>query len=115
MNNKELLNYLNYKTRAYRLALGLTQEEVADMVGISGVSVCLYERGVTDSDYADKIMAVLDDVCDRMTEKYGYWYKSYIALSTSLNEIKVWTEFNGHVPEDIIRQAKDHAVTFSNT
>jgi DNA-binding XRE family transcriptional regulator len=106
MNNKEMANCLNYKARAYRLALGLTQEEVANRVGISGKSVCVYERGIADSMYATQIMAVLNEEYARMAEKHGPWYKSYIPLSTALNEIKVWIDFEGYVPESIVRAAK---------
>lgn len=113
MNDKEMANCLNYKARAYRLALGLTQEEVANRVGISGVSVCVYERGIVDSMYATQIMAVLDDECAQMTEKLGPWYKSYITLSTALNEIRVWTDFEGYVPESIVRAAKRAAKNYS--
>ena len=103
-----------YKMRAFRMALGLSQEEVGEMVGASNAMISLYERGLYDSCYATKIQEALHAVKKSKIEKYGYWYERYIECLTALNEVEVWSELEGHIPESVIRKAKDAAVIFSN-
>ena len=105
---------LNYKMRAFRIALGLTQEEVADMVGTSNVTVSLYERGLIDSGWAQKISDALYAVKEKQANKYGYWYDAFIELQTALNEITVWTDLNGRVPVEVIKRAKELSAAFTN-
>ena len=105
-------NRLNYRMRALRLALGLSQEEVGAIIGVSNVTVSLYERGLIDSSYCNDIAGALYDVIQVKVGRYGYWYDSYIELQTALNEIQVWIELEGHAPVDVIQRAKDKAAAF---
>ena len=106
---------LNYKMRALRLALGLTQEEVGELIGCSNVVISLYERGVTDSSFAHNIASTLYGVKQRMVDKNGYWYDCYIELQTALHEMQVWQDMQGYVPEHILKNAKTLAAAFSNS
>ena len=106
---------LNYRMRAFRLALGLSQEEVGELVGVSNVTISLYERGLIDSEYSQPISDALYAVKEKLVARYGYWYDDYIELETAMTEIRVWIELEGHAPTDVIRRAKDMAVAFSNT
>lgn len=107
-------NELNFRIRAIRQALGLTQDEVGGLVGISGVIISLYERGLIDSKYGPSIESKLNDVWTMYTKKYGAWYNSYLSLQAATNEIQIWMEINGYVPENIVKKAKACALAFTN-
>lgn len=108
------MDHMNYRMRALRKALGVTQEEVGAIIGVSNVIVSLYERGLIDgSGYDNVIYQALYSIRERMVKKYGYWYNSYIDLKASVIEVEIWTDFEGHVPDSVIRTAKDCAVAFS--
>lgn len=113
MNNSEL-NRLNYKMKAMRLALGLTQDELGGLVGISGVVISLHERGLIDSSYATAIESKLQDVWEKKVAKYGYWYNYYLSLQSATNEIQIWLDAEGYVPDGVMNNAKACAVAFSN-
>lgn len=103
-----------YRARAKRQAVGLTQDELATLVGVSNVTISLYERGYQGSTYDVDIMKTIDNVWNTLVEKYGYWYDAYLNMVTGANEVKVWADFEGHVPENIIRKAKEAATAFAS-
>ncbi len=107
-------NRLNYKMRALRLAVGLTQEELAALIGVSNCTVSLYERGLIDTEYTQAISDALHGIKEKLAARYGYWYGPYIELQAALNEITVWTELEGYVPAEVIKTAKDRTVAFQN-
>lgn len=103
-----------YKNRALRMALGLNQEEVAVLIGVSIGTVSMYERDLIDGDIYDvPIMNALNEIKDRMTKKMGYWYNAYIDNKAALHEIEVYLELEGSVPKEVISHAKTCAVAFS--
>lgn len=104
---------IHYKMRALRLALGLTQEELGELCGVSHTLIDLYERGViNDEDYKINVNTSLSIIRDKLIEKYGYWYDTYIELKTNLNLLDIWIEFEGHAPIEIIQKAKESASAF---
>lgn len=105
----------NYKMRALRIALGISQGEMAELVDVSTSLISMYERGTIDGgSLENNINASLSAIRDRMIEKYGYWYDSYVELKTSTNLIDVWIEFEGYVPIEIIKKAKESSAAFMN-
>ena len=109
-------NRLNYRIRAFRQALGITQEELGALVGVSNFLISLHERGMYDVDgRQNELMQALYEVQQRKAAVYGYWYNNYVELQTALNEVQVWIELEGRAPTEVIRHAKDLAVAFSNT
>lgn len=103
----------HYKMRALRLALGVTQEELGELCGVSHTLIGLYERGVIDGeDLKNNVNTSLLSVRDKMIEKYGYWYDAYIELKTNINLLDIWIENEGHAPIEIIQKAKESASAF---
>ena len=103
-----------YRNRAMRMALGLKQEEVADLIGISIGMVSMYERDLVDGEAYDAPIAnALNEVKARMVQKMGYWYNAYIDNKAALHEIEVHLELDGNVPAEVISHAKTCAIVFS--
>lgn len=104
----------HYKMCALRLALGVTQEELGELCGVSHTLIGLYEqRGVIDGECLEiNVNTSLSCVRDKMIEKYGYWYDAYIELKTNLNLLDIWIKNEGHAPIEIIRKAKESAAAF---
>lgn len=105
---------LCYKLRALRQALGLSQEEVADMIGMSNAFISLWERDLIDgTDYENDISQALHQVKERMVNTVGYWYSAHIDAKAALYEIDAWMELTGHVPTSVIKHAKACVVQFA--
>lgn len=103
----------HYKMRALRLALGVSQEELGELCGVSHTLIDLYERGViNDEDNKINVNTSLSIIRDRLIEKYGYWYDAYVELKTNINLIDIWIEFEGHAPIEIVQKAKESASAF---
>jgi transcriptional regulator with XRE-family HTH domain len=103
----------HYKMHALRLALGLTQEELGELCGVSHTYIGLYERGTVDGEYLENnVNTSLSGIRDKLIEKYGYWYDAYIELKTNLNLLDIWMEFEGRAPIEIIQKAKESAAAF---
>lgn len=103
-----------YKMRALRKALGITQEEVGAVLGVSNVIVSLYERGLIDgSAYDASISQALNDIRAELVKRHGDWYNDYIDMRAATEEIAIRMRFDGNVPDRVIRMAKDCAVKFS--
>lgn len=103
-----------YKNRALRMALGLTQEEVAALIDVSIATVSLYERDMIDGSYYDNIISQeLLSIKDRMVNRIGYWYDAYIDNKAALHEIEIYLDFDKTVPKEVIAYAKVCAVRFS--
>lgn len=104
-----------YKMRALRKACGITQEELADLLGMSTAFVSMYERGLVDTTgYDNDINAILHGIRERLVEKYGYWYDGYLELKTSMNLMEIWYQFEGHCPMEVIQRVKDCSAAFCN-
>ena len=58
------------KIKEYRKSAGLTQEELADLVGASNVSISLYERGIQspDIEMLKKIATALNTSTDALID-----------------------------------------------
>lgn len=103
----------HYKMRALRLALGLTQEELSEMAGVSTACISMYERGLIGGETLENdVNTCLLIIRDKLIEKYGYWYDTYIELKTNLNLLDIWIEFEGRAPIEIIQKAKESAAAF---
>lgn len=103
----------HYKMRALRLALGLTQEELGELCGVSHTYIGLYERGVVDcEDLENNVNTSLLRIRDKQIEKYGYWYDAYVELKTNLNLLDIWIENEGRAPIEIIQKSKESAAAF---
>lgn len=103
-----------YKNRALRMALGLTQEEVAAMIGVCTATVCMYERDLLDGDtYDNQIAQALGGIRKHQNEKYGYWYDAYVDNKAAMHEIEIYLEFEKTVPTEVIKYAKACAQRFS--
>lgn len=103
----------HYKMRALRLALGVSQEELGELTGVSSTYISMYERGTVDGEYLEiNVNTSLSRVRDKLIEKYGYWYDSYLELKTNLNLLDIWMEFEGRAPIEIIQKAKESAAAF---
>ena len=103
----------HYKMRALRLALGVSQEELGELCGVSHTLIGLYERGIINGeDLKNNVNTSLLIVRDKLIEKYGYWYDAYVELKTNLNLLDIWIEFEGHAPIEIIQKAKESAAAF---
>jgi len=108
---KELKKH--YKMRALRLALGVSQAEIGELVGVSATHIDMYERGLKHFDMVEsEVYTALSDIRDKYIEKYGYWYDIYIELKTDINVLDIWVEFEGHAPTEIIKKAKESASAF---
>lgn len=107
-------NGLRYRLRALRLALGLSQEEVADIIGVSIPTMSLWERGLIDSEYGQAITDALNSIKEKQSKKFGFWYDGFVEAQTAMNEVTVWIELEGHAPTEVIKRAKDMALMFSN-
>lgn len=105
----------HYKMRALRLALGLTQEELSEMVGVSTACISMYERGlIVGEALKNNVNTCLLIIRDKLIEKYGYWYDVYLELKTNTNLLDIWLESEGHAPLEIIRKTKESAGAFMN-
>lgn len=103
----------HYKMRALRLALGVSQEELGELAGVSHTLIGLYERGEIDGQYLEfDVNTSLSRVRDKLIEKYGYWYDTYVELKTNLNLLDIWIKFEGRAPIEIIQKAKESAAAF---
>jgi transcriptional regulator with XRE-family HTH domain len=103
----------HYKMRALRLALGVTQEEIAELVGVSTVLISMFERGIVGGEtLKNNVNTSLSTIRDRLIEKYGYWFDAYVELKTNINLMDIWIEFEGHAPMNVIRKAKESAAAF---
>lgn len=112
MNTNE--TKLCYKLRALRQALGLSQEEVADMIGMSIAFISMWERDIIDGmDYENDIARALHQVMERKVKAVGYWYRVHIEAKAAMYEIDAWMEFVGHVPPLVINRARECTLRFS--
>lgn len=103
----------HYKMRALRLALGVSQEELGELTGVSSTYIGLYERGVLVGGYLENnVNTSLSGIRDKLIEKYGYWYDAYIELKTNINLLDIWMEFEGRAPIEIVQKAKESAAAF---
>lgn len=108
---KELKKH--YKMRALRLALGVSQAEIGELIGVSTTHIDMYERGLTDDNMVEyEVYTALSGIRDGYIEKYGYWYDIYLELKTDINLLDIWVEFEGHAPTEIIKKAKESASAF---
>ena len=103
----------NYKMRALRMALGVSQEELGDLIDVSTSLISMYERGTVNNEELEiNVNTLLSRIRDKLIERYGYWYDAYVELKTNINLLDIWMEFEGRAPIEIIQKAKESAAAF---
>lgn len=108
---KELKKH--YKMRALRLALGVSQAEIGELIGVSSTYIDMYERGLNHFDMIEsEVDTALSGIRDKYIEKYGYWYDVHLELKTDINLLDIWIEFEGHAPIEIIKKVKESASAY---
>lgn len=79
--------------KAVRMALGKTQEWMANKLRVKRTTVALYEKGedckLYSEEYQTKISTALSGEIERQIGDRGAWYKDIINLKIAINTIDV--------------------------
>ena len=108
-------NTINYHMRAVRIALNISQEELAVMIDKSIAYISLWERGLINNEsVTNDISQALDTIKQRGISENGEWYGAYIDTLSSMIEIDVYKRLTGSVPDAVVKLSKIHCIRWSN-